>query len=115
MSFLYKDVITLSRPNEDQAVGEQPYGGVLATDETILASGIAAHIQVDRQGTLPTAKLAADAAGQTIWKVIYFSRLAPDVARTGDIITDQDGNRYQVIAPDNGPISTTCHCQALIT
>ena len=113
MTFLTPSQISISRPDADDLAGEQPYGGVQGANETVLISGIAAHIQLDRQGTTPVAKIPADAAGESIWKVIYKSRLARDIARTGDVITDQLGNRYQVIAADGGPLSTTCRCQIL--
>ena len=111
MSFLYPNLISLSRPNPADVVGAQDYSGVTQAGETVLASGIPAHIQTDRQGTLPVARIAADAAGQSIWKVIF--KGASGMAQTGDVITDELGSRYQVIAADWGPLVTTCHCQIL--
>jgi hypothetical protein len=113
VSFLYPRLISISRQNRDVSPGAQPYGGVTQSNETVIASGISAHIQVDRQGTAPVAKLPADAAGESIWKVIFKGALG--LTRTGDIITDDLGNRFQVIAADWGPLVTTCRCQILQT
>lgn len=113
MSFLYPRTIQISRQNRDAAVGAQPYSGVTEVNETLIVSGVAAHIQSDRQGTAPIAKLAADAAGESTWKIIF--RLPRGTVQTRDIITDDLGNRYQVIAPDWGPLVTTCRAQLLQT
>ncbi len=113
VNFLFPSLISISRPNPDITVGAQPYGGVLSTNETILATGIAAHIEADRQGQAPTAKLPSDAAGQSIWKIIF--KGAPGLTQTDDILTDDLNNRYQVIAADWGPLVTTCRCQILQT
>jgi hypothetical protein len=112
-NFLYPRVISLSRPNADAVVGAQPYSGVLETNETVILTGVPAHIQVDRQGTSPVAKLPADAAGQSIWKIIF--KLPLGTVQSGDILTDDLGERYQVIASDWGPLVTTCRCQILQT
>jgi hypothetical protein len=112
-NFLYPSTISISRPNANNAVGSQPYGGSLITDETVIATGIAAHIQADRQGTRPETGLPADAAGQSIWKIIFMG--TKGLVRERDIITDDQGKRYQVIAADWGPLVTTCRCQILQT
>lgn len=112
-SFLYPSLIAISRPNANTAVGTQPYGGLSASDETVIATGIAAHIQADRQGTRPETGLPGDAAGQSIWKIIF--RGAKGLTQERDVITDELGKRYQVIAADWGPLVTTCRCQILQT
>ena len=111
MSFLYPSTIQITRPNANNSVGSQPYGGVLASDETVVAANIAAHVQADRQGPRPGAGLPADAAGQSVWKVIFTG--AKGVVIERDVITDEQGKRYQVIAADWGPLVTTCRCQIL--
>ena len=55
----------------------------------------------------------ADAAGQSIWKIIF--KAARGLAQTGDIITDDLGNRYQVISAEWGQLETTCRAQILET
>jgi hypothetical protein len=111
MSFLYPRIVAVTRPNQDTSVGAQPYSGVLQTNEAIVATGIMAHIQSDRQGTKPQTGLPADAAGESIWKIIF--KAARGLVQTNDIITDDLGNRYQVISADWGPLVTTCHSQIL--
>lgn len=113
VNFLYPRLVQLSRPNVDTGVGAQPYSGLQKTNETVLLTGIAAHIQADRQGTAPVAKLPADAAGESAWKIIV--KLPLGTVQTGDVITDEIGNRYQVIAADWGSLVTTCRCQILQT
>jgi hypothetical protein len=111
VSFLYPSTISISRPNPMTGIGRQEYSGLDPSNETIVASNIPAHIQSDRQGTVPDAKLPGDAAGQGIWKIIF--KGAKGISRTHDVITDDLGNRYQIISADWGPLVTTCRCQIL--
>jgi hypothetical protein len=113
MSFLYPNIISVSRPNQDNAVGAQPYSGILPANESAIITGLAAHIEADRQGTVPTAKLPGDAAGQSIWKIIFIG--GRGLVQERDFITDEVGKRYQVISADWGPLSTTCRCQIMET
>ena len=110
-SFLYPNTISICRPNSNDAVGSQPYGGLSVADETIIAAGIPAHVQADRQGTRPEAGLPADAAGQSTWKVIF--KGAKGLARERDVVTDEQGKRYQVVSAAWGPLVTTCRAQLL--
>ena len=107
--FLFPRIISITRPSPDSGIGAQGYGGVRESTETSLFANIPAHIEADRQGTAPDAKLPADAAGQSIWKIIF--KLPLGSVQTGDIITSEIGDRYQVIASDWGPLVTTCRCQ----
>lgn len=111
MSFLFPRTATLSRPNADASAGAQPYGGVLASNETVIAASIRVRIQLDQQGTASPAKLPADAVRESLWKVIF--KGPPGLARTGDVFTDDLGDRYQVVASYWGPLVTTCRCQIL--
>ena len=109
MSFLFPRRISISRPNADTGLGIRPYGGLTETNETSIAISLPARIQSDRQGTAPQARLPADAAGQSIWLIIFKGALG--LTQTGDIITDDLGQRYQVISAYWGPLVTTCRCQ----
>ena len=111
MSFLYPRTIQISRPNQDATLGAQPYSGLRADNETVIASGIAAHIQIDKQNSSSPAKLPGDAIAMPVWKIIF--KAARGLVKTGDIITDDLGNRYQVISADWGPMVTTCRSQIL--
>jgi hypothetical protein len=113
MSFLYPRTISISRPNSRPVVGQQPYGGVTKADETEIAPNVPARIQVDRQGTLPGAKLPGDAAGQSIWLILFILPLG--TVKDRDLITDELGNRYQIISYEWGPLLTTARCQIMET
>jgi hypothetical protein len=113
MSFLYPRCISISRPNLDTGIGAQPYGGVLQSNETRIACGIAAHIEAERQGTSPVARLPADAAGESIWRIMF--RASRSLVQSRDIITDELGNRYQVISASWQPLGYTCRVQILQT
>ena len=110
-SFLYPRLVQITRPNQDATLGAQPYSGLRADNETVIASGIAAHIQVDKGSLAPAAKLASDVAYETFWKIIF--KVARGLVKTGDIITDELGNRYQVNSSDWGPLVTSCRAQIL--
>jgi hypothetical protein len=113
MSFLQPRTIRITRPKPDLAVGEQPYSGLLPTNETHVLGRTPATIQMDRQGPKPGAGLPGDAIRESLWKIIFKARLG--VVQTHDIITDDLGNRYQVIAPDWNPLSITCTAELLET
>lgn len=113
MSFLYPRTIAIRRQNADNAVGGQPYGGVTQANETVIASGLAARIEADRRGTTPEAKLPADAAGESLWKIMFKATLG--LVQSRDIIVDDLGNRYQVISADWNPMLTTCLAQIMET
>lgn len=113
MSFLYPRVISITRPNPPGGYGAQPYSGLAPDDETQIAAGLAAHIQVDKGSLAPQAKLPADAAYQSFWKIIF--KAPRGLTWRGDVITDDLGNRYQVVSADWGPMVTTCRAQILET
>jgi hypothetical protein len=110
-NFLYPRTISVSRPNPNTGVGAQPYGALQETNETTIATGISAKVQIDRQGTKPTTALPGDAAGDSIWNIIFKASLG--LVQDRDVITDDLGKRYQVISAYWGPLVTTCRCQIL--
>ena len=82
------------------------------TEETSVASGHQGpHRGWTGRAPRPTRNLPADAGGQSIWKVIF--KGAKGLARTNDVIVDGNGDRYQVISADWGPLVTTSRCQIL--
>ncbi len=113
MSFLYPRLITITRPNPDTGVGAQSYGGVQEANEQVVMADVPARIQIDQQGVASPAKLPADAMRESVWKILFVLPLG--TVDTGDIITDEIGNRFQVVAPYWGPLVTTCRCQVLKT
>ena len=111
MSFLLKNTISIRRPRPMVGVGFQGYSALDPANEDVIAANLPARVQMDRQGTAPDARLPGDAAGQSIWKIIFKGKR--DLTRTHDIIVDELGNRYQVIASAWGRLVTTCRCQIL--
>ncbi len=111
MSFLLKNTISIRRPKPMDGVGLQPYSGLDPANEEIIAANMPARVQMDRQGTAPDARLPGDAAGQSIWKILF--KGPRGLAQTHDILVDELGNRYQVIAAVWGQFVTTCRCQIL--
>ena len=97
MSFLYPRTISITRPAAPAGVGVQPYSGLQASTETAVASGISASIQLDRSGERPLGGLPGDAAGRGTWKImIPRAQLAKGVVLDQDVVTDDQGLRYQV-------------------
>lgn len=94
MSFIYPRKISISRPQVKAGVGVLSYGGLLPSNETIIASGIAASIQLKKEGGRPESALPSDASRKAYW-TIYF-RAALGTAQKHDIITDDLGIRYQI-------------------
>jgi hypothetical protein len=113
VNFLYPRTIQVTRPNLDTGVGAQPYGGLLASNETLVASGIAAHIEAERQGKDPDARLPGDAKGESIWRIMFKAALG--LVQSDDMITDELGNRYQVISASWEPLGYTCRVQIMQT
>src|ERR1700733_7311861 len=109
MSFLYPRTIAISRENADNAVGEQPYSGLSVSNETVIVSGIAAHIQAEKGGASPKAALPADAARESLWRILF--KAANGLVQDRDFITDDQGNRYQVISAYWNPMVTSCIAQ----
>lgn len=113
MSFLYPRTVQISRPNTDATLGAQPYSGLRSDNETVIASNVPAHIQIDRQNPASPTKLPSDPISLPAYKIIV--KVARGLVKRGDVITDDIGNRYQVISPDWGPLVTTCRAQLLET
>lgn len=101
MSFLYPNTIWITRQDTPTGGGVQPYGGVQPSEEQVLFQGIPANIQQKSTGGRPDPHLPADAANRSFWRC-FIPRSAGivsgDVLR-GDIVTDENGQRYFVSAP----------------
>ncbi len=110
MSFLYPRTIAITRPRSAAGIGVQTYGGVAASAEDAVASGIAASIQLVRVGGEGPAKLPADAA-RSRWRVFFKGPSA--LVRDRDVITDDLGLRYQVSAAYWNALGYACECERL--
>jgi hypothetical protein len=81
------------------SVGVEPYGGITETNEKIIASGLPASIQQDRQRGTPLGRTPSDAPSRSGWVVFVPSNEAAlGLVTERDIIVDDLGKRYMVIA-----------------
>jgi hypothetical protein len=101
MSFLYPRTIAITRPDNDLTPGYQPnYSGVEPANEAPIANDLPASIQLKRERGKPDPNLPADAAAKTFWVVMIPLSAAPlGLIQTNDIVTDDLGQRYQVLGP----------------
>lgn len=113
MSFLYPRRIAISRPQQVSQPGYiDDYGGLDPSKETAVASDIPASIQLDRQGQDNRTKLPADGKA-TLWR-IFFKR-PNGLLMNHDVITDDLGVRYQVLAPYWNSLGYNALCERLET
>ena len=111
--FLYPRLVSIQRKVETDQPGAQPgYSGVTPDQFAIIKNNLRAHIEAERQGTSPEAKLPADAAGQSIWS-ISFPKMKLGLVKSRDVIEDELGQRYYVISADWSPLCTVCRSQIL--
>jgi hypothetical protein len=97
MSFIYPRVVSVRRPNADAAVGAQPYSGLSEGNETQIAAGLPASIQLARKGGGPDAGVPSDAYGRVSFNVLIPAGSASiGLITENDIIVDDLGKRYQV-------------------
>jgi hypothetical protein len=101
MSFLYPRTIAITRPASDVTPGYTPnYSGVTPSNETAVASGLPASIQLKKEKGRPDPNLPADAAAKSFWTILIpMGSAALGLILTNDIATDDLGVRYQVLAP----------------
>ncbi len=99
MSFIYPRMISIARPGAQSGVGPQGYGGQTRTSETVVVSGLPASIQQQRQGSPNPTGLPGDAT-VPLWSIyIPLTTCALGTIKARDIVTDDVGARYQVLAP----------------
>jgi hypothetical protein len=102
MSFLYPRTVSIRRQNipAEGVAGIVKFGGNQAADEQVIATGLPASIQYDREGIQPRADLPADNR-RSQWRIII--PLSAPVSlgdiQKDDTVVDDLGIRYQVIAP----------------
>ena len=97
MSFIYPRTVSIRRQNVQTTAGVQPYSGNLATNETVIAPGLAASIQEKRERSTPDAGLPSDAYARAGWS-IFIPSSDRTLIRERDIVVDDIGKRYQVLA-----------------
>ena len=92
-------IITISRPNVDVLVGQQPYSGTTQSDETILFVGISCALQIKSAGRTLLTNLPSDARHQIEYVILIPAAEVPfGGVNITDICTDDLGVRYQVFA-----------------
>ncbi len=99
MSFIYPRTISVTRSNVPVVNGASAYSGVEASEETTIANGIPCSIQMKVAKGKPPTGLPADAIAETSWRIyIPAYALALGAVNTHDIVTDDLGARYQIVA-----------------
>lgn len=112
-SQLYDRVVAITREPDQAGVGFQPaYAGEDATNEVAVASDLPASIQLVREGsrdsTLP------GGGTNPLWDVFLpKGAVADGVVKGKDIVTDDLGNRFQVIAPYQNRLGARFRVQTL--
>ena len=97
MSFIYPRTITVRRAAAQTGQGKLGYGGKTQTGEANVQTGIAASIQLRREGQRNTTGLPGDGARPS-WDVFTpRGALADGVVKDRDIFVDDLGRRFQVL------------------
>lgn len=98
---IYARTVTITRPSNAATGGQVAYIGQNRADETTVAAALPASVQSKSVGSRRsgTDKIAADAPGPIVWDIFIPRRaLAKGLVRDRDIVTDDEGIRYQVAA-----------------
>jgi hypothetical protein len=112
MSFIYPRLVTITRPNSVTGIGAQSYQALNKNSETIIVSNVRASIQLKRKLQVSMAKLPGDTINNTSYDV--FLKLSLGTIKERDIITDDLGCRYQVIASYWDSLGYRCDCEKLL-
>lgn len=110
MSFVFPRIVSVSRPGVQTGVGAQTYGGNVKSAETVVASGLPASVQRKREGGRNDVKIPSDGKPGN-WRIFIKANLG--LIRDRDIITDDLGERYQVIGNYWGSLGYNCSCDKL--
>lgn len=117
MSFIYPRTITITRPGaQTQKVGFQEQSPSSQKKlEKELACDIPASIQAQKASGKPPVGLPGDGAAQT-WRVFTpRSELDDGLVQDRDIITDDLGRRFQVVADYSNSLGAAFIVQRLET
>lgn len=115
---VYSRVITIKRPNLTSGIGAIGYQGVTEVDETAIAAGLPAAIQLASAGrNTQTGELPADSAGPLVWKVFLPQTVMPSlpVIHERDVIYDDLGRRFQVTGFQPSPIEAIISAVRMLT
>lgn len=113
MSFLYPRTVAITRQAVSTGGGVKGYSGMQPSQESSIAAGLPASIQLAKERGKPEANLPAD-SGKTLWKVLMpLSAVTLGTIQSRDIITDDLGARYQVIGPYWNSLGYNLLCERL--
>lgn len=115
MSFLFPFTVAITRPGaQPAAVGDQ--GEAPSADpalETLVIAGIPASIQAKSADAKNVVGLPGDGAKQT-WRILVPKKsLAIGVAKNRDVINDNTGRRFQIVADYVGSLGPDFICERL--
>lgn len=112
MSFLRPRTITITRPSQSASFGASlTYGATDDATELAVLSDIEANISWARTGQQRETGLP----GQSMWRAIFrivFKAPAGKI-KERDIVTDDLGNRYQIVAAQTGKFGYMCLSEML--
>jgi hypothetical protein len=105
MSFLYPRTVSIHRPTPNTGAGALGYSGETAANETVVLTGLPASIQHRGARGKAPGNLPADAQSGADWYVfIPAANAALGTIAERDIVVDDIGKRYQVIAAYASPL-----------
>lgn len=116
MSFLYDHVITITRPNVAPVIaGDAGYGALSRENETTIYSGIAAGMRGGTGGAMDQARVPSDSSGRmSPYRFICSPQTIPSgTVKIRDIVTDETGQRYQVVMPLWNGLECNLRCEPL--
>ena len=104
MSFIYPRTISVKRPAANSGTGSIGYGGEIPSTETAIASGLPASIQHHSGQGRTVTGLPADAPKGADWYIFLKAAVAEGTITENDIVIDDLGKRYHVIAAYWAPL-----------
>jgi len=112
-TFMYPRTISVTRPNAQQGIGLQAYGGLSPNAETPVAGA---------QGWLASIQLAKATKGNLVglpsdvnlneWKILVF-RCPAGIVQNADVITDDFGRRFKVDSAYVDSMGANFYCTLL--
>lgn len=103
------DRISITRPASQTGVGAQPYGAPLST--SAVATNLPCYINLKRETGRPETRLPGDAGLRGFFAAACW--LPDGMIHDRDLLTDQNGNRYQVTAANHGLLGYELLCERL--
>jgi hypothetical protein len=115
---IYPRAIAITRPNPDTdtnaGAGIQDYSGVTEANESNVVSGLPASIQQISDPAGPEGKTPTDAPNRTVWRILIpAASAALGLMTERDVVTDDLGKRYVVIAAYWNSLGYRLRCELL--